>query len=96
MEEEDIKRRLFEEKMAEEESKQKEAVKGAMSLAMTPEARERLNNLKVVKPEVAQQLELYLTQLYHSGQMKTKITEEQLIAILKKVNEKTEFKIKRK
>ncbi|MBS3054330.1 MAG: hypothetical protein J4431_02225 [Candidatus Aenigmarchaeota archaeon] len=96
MEEEEIKNRILHQRIAEENRKAEEAIKGTLSLVLEPKAKERLDNIRVVKPEVAQQLDIYLSQLYHSGQLKTKITEEQLVQILRKINEKREFNIKRK
>ena len=96
MEEEEIKNRILQQRLAEENKKTEEAVKAAVSLVLEPKAKERLNNIRVVKPEVAQQLEIYLSQLYHSGQLKTKISEDQLVQILRKINEKREVNIKRK
>jgi len=49
---------------------------------LTPEARQRLNNLKMVKPEFASQLELQLIQLVQAGRVQTPITDEQLKEIL--------------
>ena len=103
--EEEIKKRLLEKRMQElqyqtqaEQMQQEqlmEAVKKITSQILDSKARERLSNLKLVKPELAFQLEAYLAQLYEMGQIKGKITEEQLITILKKMGSK-EFKIKRK
>jgi len=49
---------------------------------LTPEARRRLNNLKMVKPEFTNQLELQLIQLVQTGKVQTPITDEQLKEIL--------------
>jgi len=49
---------------------------------LTPEARQRLNNLKMVKPEFANQLELQLIQLAQARKVQTPITDEQLKEIL--------------
>ena len=72
------------------------ALKNIMFKILDKKARERLSNLKLVKPDLAMQLEIYLAQLYETGQIKGQITEEQLIAILKKLSEKPETKITRK
>ena len=50
-------------------------------------AREKLANLKIVKPELAMQLEMYLVQLYNAGQLKH-LTEDQLISILSRLGKK--------
>ena len=71
-------------------------LKVAMMQILEPKARERLANLKVVKPDVAMQLELYLAQLYQSGQLREKITDAQIVQILEKIQQKREWNIKRK
>jgi len=58
---------------------QKQAV---LRRILTPEARRRLNNLKMVKPEFTSQLELQLIQLVQAGRVPTPITDEQLKEIL--------------
>jgi programmed cell death protein 5 len=76
---------------------QLQILKKITSQIMEPKARERLSNLKLVKPDIALQLEVYLVQLYQAGQLRGKITEEQLIAILSRLGgQKKEFKIRRK
>ncbi len=63
---------------------------------MTPEARSRLANIRAVKPEFAEQLELQLIQLAQSGRLGSKITDAQLRDILSKLQaRKREFKIRR-
>ena len=49
---------------------------------LTPEARSRLTNLKMVKPEFTQQLELQLIQLAQQGRIAIPITDEQLKELL--------------
>jgi programmed cell death protein 5 len=62
---------------------------------LTKEANERLARLKLVKPDLANQLELYLVQLYKAGQIKTEITDEQLKKVLSQISEKKDFRIRR-
>ena len=63
---------------------------------MTPEARSRMANIRAVKPEFAEQLELQLIQLAQSGRLGSKITDIQLRDILAKLQaRKREFKIRR-
>ena len=100
--EEELKKRLLQQKMQEQMQQQaqqqemQEALKVVSWQILEPAARERLNNLRVVKPELAMQLEAYLAQLYQAGQIKQKISEAQLITILKKLSEKRDIRIKRK
>lgn len=100
--EEEIKKRLLQQKLQEravmqsQQTQIESALKNIMLKILDKKARERLSNLKLVKPELATQLEIYLAQLYETGQIQGQITEEQLIAILKKISEKPETKIRRK
>ena len=62
----------------------------------TPEARQRLTNLKMVKPEFAEQLELQLIQLAQQGKVNIPITDEQLKDILMRLqSNRREIKIRR-
>ena len=64
---------------------------------LTPEARQRINNLKMVKPEFANQLELQLIQLAQAGRVQTPITDEQLKEILVKLQaQRRDIKITRR
>ena len=60
---------------------------------LTKEATERLGRIKLVKPEIANQLELYLVQLYQSGKIGNMITDEQLKTILEQIATKQKFRI---
>ncbi|MCS4542177.1 MAG: DNA-binding protein [Euryarchaeota archaeon] len=63
---------------------------------LTPDARARLTNIKMVKPEFAEQLELQLIQLAQTGQLKSQINDEQLKELLRKIEgRKKEIKIRR-
>jgi programmed cell death protein 5 len=94
---EQMQAQLHEQAAAHEQQRQMEAaLRVISSQILDAKARERLYNLKTVKPEVATQLELYLAQLYQSGQLKGRITDDQLVMILKKLTAKPETKIRRK
>ena len=63
---------------------------------LSTEARQRLNRLKMVKPEFAAQLELQLIQTAQSGRINIPVTDEQLKTILSQLqNSKREMKIRR-
>ena len=89
--------KLEEQKRQAELRRQYEVQKRAiLQEILTPEARTRLANVRMVKPEFAEQLELQLIQLAQSGRITSKITDEQLKAILDRLQaRKREFRIRR-
>lgn len=86
-------------KSIEEERRKKEAEvakKALLRATFTPEARQRLSNLKLVKPQLAQQLELTLIQLAQQGRVNVPITDGQLKIMLGKIQSgKREITIRR-
>ncbi|MEM0021162.1 MAG: DNA-binding protein [Fervidicoccaceae archaeon] len=52
---------------------------------LTPEARNRLNNVKLVRPEIAQLIEEQLILLAQSGRISEPISDEQLREILQDI-----------
>ncbi len=63
---------------------------------LSPEARQRLANLKMIKPEFTEQLELQLIQLAQSGKMSIPMSDAQLKQILIQLqSRKRETKIRR-
>ena len=63
---------------------------------LTPKARQRLTNLKMVKPEFTSQLELQLIQLAQQGKLPIPLTDKQLKQILIQIQaRKREPKIRR-
>lgn len=64
---------------------------------LTSEARQRLANLKMVRPEFTSQLELQLIQLAQQGKLPIPLTDEQLKQILVQLQtQKRETKIRRR
>jgi len=88
---------------AEEESKvdvqkklelQKQAL---LRSILTSEARQRLTNLKMIKPDFISQLELQLIQLAQQGRVAVPLTDEQLKKILVQMqSRKREIRIRRR
>jgi len=72
-------------KQQEEQARQR--LKKIASQILTKEARSRLGNIRTARPELASQIEMQLVQLYRSGSIRDKITDEQLKDLLKKVQE---------
>jgi len=77
----------------EDMKKVEEMKKIVLRKLMSKEAIERISRLKLVKPDLAAQLELYLVQLYQTGKIGTIISDDQLKLILESLTSKKEFKI---
>ena len=80
-----------------EEASKRAMRENVMRVALTSEARQRLTNVRMVKPEVAQAIEEYIVQLVSSGRLKRTIDDDQLKELLSTVQGtgKREFKIRR-
>ncbi|MHC1589980.1 MAG: DNA-binding protein [Candidatus Hecatellaceae archaeon] len=76
-------------KAAEEERLKAELEKqAALRIVLTPEARQRIANIKIVRPEFAEQLENQLLQLAQAGRLPVPVTDEQLKRILEALTSK--------
>ncbi|MFH1821173.1 MAG: DNA-binding protein [Methanobacteriota archaeon] len=102
---EELRRRKVQELQSQYQEQQRQAEqrrqfevqkRAAIMQILTPEARSRLANIRAVKSEFAEQLEIQLIQLAQSGRLGSKITDSQLKEILGKLqSRKREIKIKR-
>ena len=87
-----------------DESKKREAEAAAAAMRqralmvlLEPPARQRLMNIKMVKPELAATVENYLLSAASSGRLNRSLTDEELKQILLSLQQpKKEFKIKRR
>ncbi len=62
---------------------------------LTKEAFERLGRVRTVNPDLAGQVELYLLQVYQTGQLKQQVTDDKMKEILKVLTQKKQVNIKR-
>lgn len=82
-----------------EEEKQKEMEAKMMRervlrILLTPEARQRLTNIKMVKPELAKAVEDYLISMGSQGKLNKALTDDELKQILASIQQpKRNFKI---
>lgn len=92
-----LQQKLNEEQQQAQVAQQLEAQKQALlRQILSPEARQRLTNLKMVKPEFAEQLELQLIQLAQVGKLPIPLSDAQLKQILIQLqSRKRETKIRR-
>ncbi len=61
---------------------------GLLRMALTSEARQRLANVKMVKPELAASIEEYVVQMASSGRLKQAVDDEQVKQMLLALQEK--------
>ncbi len=71
------------------ELERQERIKSQMQMVLMsilePDARERLNTIKLTKPDFAGAVEQQLVQLAQSGRLKNKITDSQLKELLRQI-----------
>ena len=93
----ELQQRMVDEQKQVQAQQQLESQKQALlRRILTPEARSRLTNLRMVKPEFTQQLELQLIQLAQQGRINLPITDEQLKELLVKLQSgKRDYTIRR-
>lgn len=88
-------RRLLEAAERERIRRELEARKEAtLRMILTPEARSRLVNLKMVRPEIAEQLENQLIQLAQEGRIQVPVTDEMLKRILENIDRRFRRRIR--
>jgi len=82
---------------AERERQAKEQMHVIMLQILEPDARERLNTIRITKPEFARSVEQQLVALAQSGRLRQKITDAQFKDILTQLTPaRREFTIRRK
>ncbi|MCP8307793.1 MAG: DNA-binding protein [archaeon] len=78
-----------------EEARKQIIKENLLRVLLTSEARQRLTNIKMVKPELANTVEEYIIQLASSGKIREPLTDEefkQLLMVIQKP--KKDFKIR--
>jgi len=94
----ELQMRAQQEAVSQEQSKQMDAQRAMMMRQiLTPEARERLANLRMTRPDAVEQVENQLLMLVQSGRVSQQIDDYTLRQILRKVMPtKREIKIERR
>jgi programmed cell death protein 5 len=79
------------------EATEKKAMRDAiLRMALTSDARERLSNVKMVRPDLAASIEDYVIQLASAGRLKQAVDDEQVKQMLASLQgKKREIKIRR-
>ena len=93
----EMQQRLLQEREAAEAKRRMEMEKQALlRRILTPEARQRLANLKIIKPEFTSQIETWLIQIAQQGRISIPIDDEQLKEILRRLHRgRREIRIRR-
>jgi programmed cell death protein 5 len=86
---EQLQRQAAEQQMLDQEMEQRRRqesqIQHILMQILEPEARERLNNIRLTRPEFAKAIEQQLVMLAQSGRLKQRITDAQLKELLKQV-----------
>jgi len=84
----DLQQQQFEDSMDEQDAQRKdfeEKKKMILRAILTNKAKERLGNIRIARPEIAENIENQLIMLAQSGRLESKINDQQLKAILQKI-----------
>ncbi|MFX1493897.1 MAG: DNA-binding protein [Promethearchaeota archaeon] len=97
---EELKQQAIQQQLAEQQQKDFENKKyQLMRLILSQEGRQRLENIRMVKPEFAEQIEIQLIQLFQAGRLKgaTPLPDNAFKKLLTQIASrgKKEFKIKK-
>lgn len=98
---EELKQQAIQQQLAEQQQKEFENKKyQIMRLILSQEGRQRLENIRMVKPQFAEQIEIQLIQLYQAGRLKgsTPLPDKSFKKLLEQISStgnKKKFKIKK-
>ena len=98
---EQLKQQAIQQQLAKQQQKEFENKKyQIMRLILSQEGRQRLENIRMVKPQFAEQIELQLIQLFQAGRLKgaTPLPDKAFKKLLEQISStgnKKEFKIKK-
>jgi len=98
---EELQQQALQQQMAEQQQKQYNSQKYLiMRKILSPESRQRLENIRMVKPQFAEQIELQLIQLYQSGRLQGAVplpdkAFKKLLEQIAASDKKKEFNIKK-
>ncbi|OYT52941.1 MAG: hypothetical protein B6U72_07160 [Candidatus Altiarchaeales archaeon ex4484_2] len=72
-------------------------IKRVITQILTPNARERLANIRLARPQQAREIELVLIQLYQQGKMREQLSDQEFKELLSNLSKrKKDIKIKKR
>ncbi|KAG7157526.1 programmed cell death protein 5-like [Homarus americanus] len=72
------------------QQQQQQAINGLLNQVLDQQARARLNTIMVAKPEKGRQMESIIVQMATSGQIGGRLSENDLISLVERVNAQTQ------
>ncbi|MFC1754835.1 DNA-binding protein [Thermoproteota archaeon] len=79
-----------------EEQQQRTMREGMLRMLLTTDARERLTNIRMVKPDIAKVIEDNIIRMASAGKISPPVTDEYIKQLLQSIQKpKREFKIRR-
>ena len=87
---------MSEKKEREEEARELQRIDAIVKSLLTSDAWQRLKRVELVKPELANDVKIYLIQLYSAGKLTRKLTDDELKTLLASLSEraKRDFNIR--
>jgi programmed cell death protein 5 len=79
---------MSEKKEREEEARELQRIDAIVKSLLTTDAWQRLKRVELVKPELANDVKIYLIQLYSAGKLTRKLTDDELKALLASLSER--------
>jgi programmed cell death protein 5 len=79
---------MSEKKEREEEARELQRIDAIVKSLLTSDAWQRLKRVELVKPELANDVKIYLIQLYSAGKLTRKLTDDELKALLASLSER--------
>ncbi|KAK4291522.1 hypothetical protein Pmani_035651 [Petrolisthes manimaculis] len=77
-------------KQHEMQQQQQQAINGLLNQVLDQQARARLNTIMIAKPEKGRQVESVIVQMASSGQIAGRLSENDLIGLVERVNAQTQ------
>jgi programmed cell death protein 5 len=79
---------MSEKKEREEEARELQRIDAIVKSLLTSDAWQRLKRVELVKPELANDVKIYLIQLYSAGKLTRKLTDDELKTLLASLSER--------